>query len=234
MTTSPPVWDMTMSWSTAFKDMDYLRGLVDVGVNVVGLTLASDKQDNPAAVKELIRNFAREVENEPRLLIAKGPSDIHRAVTEGLLALELNFQGTGPLGGDVDEINAFHELHVKHMGLVWNAPNLVGGSTASQPDEGLTPFGKSVVTRMNEVGVIVDGAHTGERTILEAIEVSSKPVIVSHMNCASVAPVPKNLSDHVIKACAQSGGIGGFRLWILFWRPASVSRVYRPACRAYR
>jgi membrane dipeptidase len=78
-----------------------------------------------------------------------------------------------------------------------------------EEDEGLTPYGEAVIAEMNRVGMILCLSHTGERTATEAIELSSKPPIFSHSNSAAVHPHRRNISDRLIKMCADRGGVVG-------------------------
>src|SRR6185437_8381091 len=79
------------------------------------------------------------------------------------------------------------------------------GSTSQK--KGLSDFGKQVVKRMNELGMMVDLSHTGEQTFWDAIAVSTKPVLISHSDAYALSPVFRNLKDDQIKAVAKNGGV---------------------------
>jgi membrane dipeptidase len=93
--------------------------------------------------------------------------------------------------------------------LTYNGPNRIGNGCACRRDDGLTEFGHSIVTAMNDVGMIIDASHTGERTTLDAIETSAKPVLITHSNCKALVPHPRCKSDAAIRAMARKGGVMG-------------------------
>jgi len=101
------------------------------------------------------------------------------------------------------------------MQLTYNSQSLLGGGCYEPVDSGLTRLGREVVREMNRVGMLVDLSHSGERTTLEAIEASTRPVIVSHADPHFFHPVARNKSERVLRALAGSGGMLGFSLYPL-------------------
>ncbi len=204
-----PVLDMTLSWNSRLRSEQTLPRLHALGVRMVGLTVGSDRLRGPAAALVEIDAVAALVQGDGRYLLARTAQDIQRAIAEGRLALELNFQGIGPLGGDLGQIEAFAERGVRHIGLCWNWANEAGGSATEAHDDGLTRFGRDAIREMERAGILVDGAHAGPRTMREAIDASRRPFIVSHTNCFSVTRARRNVSDDLIRACAATGGVLG-------------------------
>ena len=198
-----------MSWSARLRNEETLPRLHGLGVRMVGLTVGSDRTPGPAAALAEIDAIDALVQGDGRYLLAGTAQDIQRAIAEGKLALELNFQGIGPLGGDLGQIAAFAERGLRHMGLCWNWANEAGGSATENHDDGLTRFGREAIREMERVGVLVDGAHAGQRTMMESIDASRRPFIVSHTNCFSVTRARCNVSDEQIRACAATGGVLG-------------------------
>ena len=203
------VWDMTMSWTKLLRDESTLPRLHALGVNVIGLTVASDRHYGPDVALQNIREVGELIARDPRYCLVRIPADAKFARANNQLGIELNFQGVGPLGGNLARIGEFAELGVRHIGLAWNSPNDAGGSAAVAQDDGLTAFGRAAMAEMERVGILVDGAHAGYRTMMEAISCASKPFIVSHTNCAAVTEAHRNVRDDQIKACAQTGGVIG-------------------------
>src|SRR5699024_1211482 len=93
--------------------------------------------------------------------------------------------------------------------LAYNSRNRIGDGCAERSDCGLSRFGVRVIERMNAVRMIVDCAHTGFRTTMDAIEHSSAPVVISHANPYAVHASPRNVSDELLKAIAENGGTVG-------------------------
>ena len=121
--------------------------------------------------------------------------DILRAKKEGRLALGFHFQETNPLEGSVHMVETFYDLGVRHMLLAYNQKNRVGDGCAERTDAGLSRFGVSVIKDMNRVGMIVDGSHSGYRTTMEAMEISTAPFIFSHANPYALHPHYRNIRD---------------------------------------
>ena len=143
------------------------------------------------------------------------PEDILRAKTENRHALY--FSGNGvPLPQDwisvEDElkyINIFFQLGVRMMHLTYNRRNPIGDGCAEKANGGLSDFGRAVVREMNRVGVIVDIAHSGWQTSLEAAQVSTKPMVASHTTVTSLHKHIRSKPDNVIRAIADTGGYIG-------------------------
>ncbi|MBV8767117.1 MAG: dipeptidase [Hyphomicrobiales bacterium] len=143
------------------------------------------------------------------VLIARSTADILSAHQSNRVALLLGFQNSNCLEGRIRFVELFAELGVRVMQLTYNNQNELGGSCYEDVDGGLSRFGREVVREMNRTGVLIDLSHVGEKTTLETIECSQKPVAVTHANAASLFPHRRNKSDAVIKALSQKGGIIG-------------------------
>jgi membrane dipeptidase len=202
-----------LSWNRRFRDDTTLPRLRAAGYGVVGLTIGSDQSAEAQREAEAgITCIADWIAaNKDGYLLVRSADDVRRAQREGMLGIELNFQGIGPLAGSIAMVRHFHELGVRHIGLVWNDANLAGSSATRGEDQGLTPFGRALIREMERVGIIVDGAHASYRTVMDAIAESTKPFIISHANVAALpsAAAYKNLQDDQILACAATGGVIG-------------------------
>ena len=122
-----------------------------------------------------------------------------RQMNQAKLALTFNLQETNPLDGNLDMIDVYYELGVRHMLLAYNQKNRVGDGCAERTDSGLSRFGVRVIQEMNRVGMLVDGTHSGYKTTMEAMEVCSVPFIFSHCNAWQVVPHYRNIKDDQIK-----------------------------------
>ena len=141
--------------------------------------------------------------------LVRSVTDIEQAATTGKSGVILGFQNTEMLAGDSSAVKAFARLGVRVMQLTYNTPNAVGFGCLSPEDHGLTAFGKQAVEAMNEGGVLVDLSHAGPRTLRTAIEVSSKPIAVSHTACRSLVNNPRNVYDEDLRILAEHGGVVG-------------------------
>ena len=135
--------------------------------------------------------------------------DVERVYARGQVGVVLSLESASPIENEIDRLDVLYGFGIRSMGLVYSDSNLVGGGLAEAFDAGLTRFGRQVVRRMNQLGIIIDVAHTGDRTALEAIESSRQPVIISHAGARALWPTRRMKPDEVIRACAEGGGVIG-------------------------
>lgn len=129
----------------------------------------------------------------------------------------------------LDDVNYFHHMGQRISQLTYNSQNLIGAGSTDRRDGGLSHFGVAVVGRMNEVGMAVDVSHCGDRTTLDAFEVSTKPVLITHSNVRSLAGGHVRCKpDEAIEAMARSGGvmgITGVRMFVSDKEPTGIDQV---------
>jgi membrane dipeptidase len=124
-----------------------------------------------------------------------------------------------------DDVNEFYQLGQRVSQLTYNARNMIGNGSTERRDEGLSDFGVSIVGRMNQVGMVVDVSHCGDRTTLDAMEVSQKPVLFTHSNCRAISGHVRSKTDEAIKKLAAQGGvmgITGVRMFVKGDEPTTV------------
>jgi membrane dipeptidase len=185
-----------------------LPDLVAGGVDAVMVTIAS-LEDCRYAMGQLATWHALFQGRAQPAKLATSAADFRAAKRAGLLAVGLHFQGGNPVESDVDLLNLYSELGVRVMQLTYNARNLIGDGCLEESDAGLSKFGRKVVQRMNELRMAIDISHVGDRTAIDALELSTAPVVATHANARGVHDSPRNLSDAHIKAIAASGGAIG-------------------------
>ena len=131
----------------------------------------------------------------------------------GRTAVIFGFQNLSPIEDDIGLVEVVHRLGARFMQLTYNNQSLLATGCYEEDDTGLTRMGREVVREMNRVGLVVDMSHSAERSTLEAIEYSERPIVISHANPAFWHPARRNKSDTVLKALAESGGMLGFSLY---------------------
>lgn len=179
------------------------------GFDFVSLTVAVDDADVAEAMR-LIARERRAIEARPDdFVLAETAADIERARDGGKLAVGFHFQGTGPVGRNLDLVALYYKLGIRHMLMAYNQQNLVGSGCHELEDDGLSRFGHSLIAEMNRVGMLVDVAHCGYQTSMQTIEASASPVVVSHGNVSAIFDHPRCYRDDQIKAVAASGGVIG-------------------------
>ena|SRR5579872_1895569 len=134
--------------------------------------------------------------------------DVHRCKAEGKLGIVFDIEGMHPVQESLSFVQTFYELGVRWMLIAYNRANAAGGGCLDE-DGGLTDLGRVVIDEMERVGMVLCLSHCGARTAREALEYSKNPVIFSHSNPYGCTPHPRNISDELMRACAQKGGVIG-------------------------
>lgn len=184
-----------------------VRAYHDAGFGHVSLNIGFDLLDRDHAV-ETARDWAERVGASAWAQMSDDLAGIAAAQRAGRLSVAFDIEGAVALGGDAGMVEVFHGLGVRQMLLAYNRNTDAAGGCHDE-DCGLTGFGRKVVAEMNRWGMIVDGSHAGERTVMDLLDASTTPVIVSHAGAKAVHPHGRNVSDAVIRAIAAQGGVIG-------------------------
>jgi len=210
------VWDDHAGFeSRPDADLAQLDHWQKAGVTYLSVNVGYDVRPWDNTVKTLAA-FRRQIAREPdRFVLVERVADVRRAKSEGKLAITFDIEGMESLDGEVDMVCAYYDLGVRHMLFAYNRNNRAGGGCQDE-DVGLTGFGRDVVQEMNRVGMVVDCSHSGYRTTMDAMEISSAPVVFSHSNPRALCDHPRNIRDDQIKACAATGGVIGINGISLF------------------
>jgi len=147
------------------------------------------------------------------LMLVRDGADLRRAHREHKLGTIFGFQGTEPLGEDLDRIAAFRQRGVRVIQLTHNRRNLVGDGAMEPGNAGLSNYGHQVVERLNAEKIVVDLAHGSQRTMAEGIAASKAPALISHTGCRALADLPRNTGDAELRALAERGGVAGMIFW---------------------
>jgi membrane dipeptidase len=151
--------------------------------------------------------------------------DIERAFEEGKRAIILNFQNLDHIGSDLELLDRFYEMGFRVMQLTYNSQNRIGFGCTEEVDLGLSDFGRSVVDRLNELGVMVDVSHCGDRTSMDAVLHSEKPVVCTHTFAKSLYEHDRGKDDDLLRAIAAREGYIGILAVPGFLTPESKTTV---------
>ena len=180
-------------------------------------------QNNPYqfANREIDTLYAWVKRNPTKMMLVSTPTQLSNAVKEHKLACIMGVEGGHMIEDDLNKLDSLYNRGVRYMTLTWN--NNTSWATSAEYEsgnqkkdgevdttsqkKGLNDFGKEVVKRMNELGMMVDLSHTGEQTFWDAIQISAKPILVSHSDAYALCPAFRNLKDDQIKAVAKNGGV---------------------------
>ena len=139
--------------------------------------------------------------------------DIEKAHKEKKTAVFFGFQNCSPIGDNIDLVEKIHKLGIIFMQLTYNNQSLLATGCYEENDSGVTRMGKEVIKEMNRLGVVVDMSHSAEKSTLDAIKISSKPIAITHANPSFWFAAKRNKSNEVLKALANSDGMIGLSLY---------------------
>ena len=184
----------------------------EAGLNAVHVTLVyhEDYDEFLQRVKEWDRFFE---ENSDLIFLGKTFKDITKAQSENKTAIFFGFQNCSPIEDDINLIEKVHELGCRFMQLTYNNQSLLATGCYEKNDSGVTNFGREAIKEMNRVGIVVDMSHSAEKSTLDAIEISEKPIAITHANPSFWHQALRNKSDFLLKKLSESGGILGLSLY---------------------
>lgn len=152
-------------------------------------------------------------QNNDLIMRVGSAEDITEARQAGKTGVIFGFQNCSPIEDDFSLVEIFYSLGVRFMQLSYNNQSLLATGCYEKNDPGITRFGKQVIREMNRVGMVVDMSHSAERSTLEAIELSQRPIAITHANPTFFEPALRNKSNEVLRALGDSGGMLGFSLY---------------------
>jgi membrane dipeptidase len=209
------VIDGTTNVTGLDKDPRYLDWYKQSGTTAIVLTVSSAQMQAESSVGHKDQTLdglgfiSRLLQTRDDLLLVRSASDIAAAKQTGKLGLFLQMQNAQVVERNLDLVNMYKALGVSVIGLAYNVRNQFANGVTERTDGGLSDLGLALVKRMNEAKVIVDVAHTGVRSGLDACETSTLPVVCSHSNSREFYASKRNAPDELIKALAKTGGLCG-------------------------
>lgn len=182
------------------------------GVDAVHVTIAY--HENFREMVARIEEWNLFFERFPTLIFqGKEAADVKLARDTNRTAIFFGFQNPSPIEDDIGLVEIVHSLGVRFMQLTYNNQSLLATGCYEAEDPGITRMGREVIAEMNRVGLVIDMSHSAERSTLEAIEISSRPIAITHANPAFWHDALRNKSDTVLRALAERGGMLGLSLY---------------------
>ncbi|MDC1134985.1 membrane dipeptidase [Candidatus Pelagibacter sp.] len=152
-------------------------------------------------------------QNSDLIFLGKNFNDIEKAHIENKTTIFFGFQNCSPIEDDIRLVEKVHELGCRFMQLTYNNQSLLATGCYEKIDGGVTNFGREAIKEMNRVGIVVDMSHSAEKSTLDAIEISEKPIAITHANPAFWHPAKRNKSSELLKTLGESGGMLGLSLY---------------------
>ena len=141
--------------------------------------------------------------------LATTAEDVRRASADGKIAALMGLEGGYAIDEKIENVRRYYDLGVRYMSPAWSVSTSWAGSSGDAIGEsrGLNDFGKQVVREMNRLGMMVDVSHVSDKTFWDIVNTSTKPVVATHSGCRAITNVPRNLTDDMIVALANTGGV---------------------------
>ena len=152
-------------------------------------------------------------DNSDLIFLGKDYNDIIKAKSENKTAIFFGFQNCSPIEDDIKLVEKVHEHGCRFMQLTYNNQSLLATGCYEKIDSGITNFGREVIKEMNRVGIVIDMSHSAEKSTLEAIDISEKPIAITHANPSFWHLAKRNKSDALLKTLSESGGMLGLSLY---------------------
>lgn len=205
-----------VSQATESGDFDYPRA-VKGGLDApfmsiyIPASIEAEGGDSTAVANELIDGVEKMVAQSPdKFALAKSPADIKANFKKGLISLPMGMENGSPIAGDLANLKHFYDRGIRYITLSHSLSNHISDSSYDEkrPAQGLTDFGKKLVTEMNNIGMLVDVSHISDQAFEQVIEISEVPVVASHSSARHFTPgFERNMSDDMIKSLADKGGV---------------------------
>lgn len=188
------------------------RQMREGGVDAVHVTIAYHETFRETVLN--IEDWNRWFERYPDLILhGRTAADVLLAKKTGRTAIFFGSQNPSCMEDDIGLVEILHTLGLRFMQLTYNNQSLLACGCYEDEDTGLTRMGCAVVAEMNRVGLVVDMSHSGERSTLDAIECSTRPIAITHANPFNWHPARRNKSDDVLKALGETGGMLGVSVY---------------------
>ena len=184
----------------------------DAKIDAVHVTIAYHEDFDE--VKKNVHDWHKLFDEFSNLIFhGKTFRDIEKAKQENKTAIFFGFQNCSPIEDDINLVESVHDMGAVFMQLTYNNQSLLATGCYETNDSGVTRMGKEVIKEMNRVGIIIDMSHSAEKSSLNAIEISEKPIAITHANPSFWHNAKRNKSNDLLKALAESGGMIGLSLY---------------------
>ncbi|MCQ8184574.1 dipeptidase [Parvularcula maris] len=201
--------------ATEAGDFDYPRAM-EGGLNApfMSIYVAATYQETGGAKAQADRLIGLieglTFQHPDKFEIAKSPADVRRITGEGKIALPLGMENGAPIEGDLGNLQHFYDRGIRYITLTHSKVNHISDSSYDEERRwgGLSPFGEMMVSRMNDLGIMVDVSHISDEAFDDVMRISRAPVIASHSSLRHFTPgFERNMSDRMVRELGKKGGV---------------------------
>jgi len=194
-------------WSREVFKINHEAGLDAVHVTVV---YHEDFNEFNSKIEEWNSHFK---ENADLIFLGKSYKDIEKAKIEKKTAIFFGFQNCSPIEDDINLVEKIYDLGCRFMQLTYNNQSLLATGCFEDFDSGVTNFGKEVIKEMNRLGLVIDMSHSAEKSTIDAINLSQKPIAITHANPTFWHAVKRNKSNELLEILSKNDGMLGLSLY---------------------
>ena len=194
-------------WCREVFEFNRTAGLDAVHVTIV---YHEDFDELLVKIKKWKKLFS---DNSDLIFQGKNYNDIEKAKLEKKTAIFFGFQNCSPIEDDIHLVEKVHALGCRFMQLTYNNQSLLATGCYEKIDSGVTNFGREAIKEMNRVGIVIDMSHSAEKSTFDAIELSEKPIAITHANPSFWHPAKRNKSNELLKTLSESKGMLGLSLY---------------------
>ncbi|MDB9831586.1 dipeptidase [Candidatus Pelagibacter sp.] len=184
----------------------------EAGLDAIHVTIVYHEDFDE--LKTIIKNWKKYFsENSDLIFQGKSFKDIEKAKSENKTAVFFGFQNCSPIEDDIDLVEKVYDLGCRFMQLTYNNQSLLATGCYENIDSGVTNFGKEVIKEMNRLGLVIDMSHSAEKSTIDAIEISEKPIAITHANPSFWHAANRNKSNELLKILSDNNGMLGLSLY---------------------
>jgi len=195
------------NWSREIFTINREAGLDAVHVTIV---YHEDYDEFLKRIEERENHFKN---NSDLIFLGKNYNDIEKAKKENKTAIFFGFQNCSPIEDNINLFEKVYENGCRFMQLTYNNQSLLATGCYEKNDSGVTNFGREAIKEMNKIGIVIDMSHSAEKSTLDAIEISEKPIAITHANPSFWHKALRNKSNDLLKTLADSNGMLGLSLY---------------------
>jgi membrane dipeptidase len=197
-----------LCYMSAPDDDTYPKAMIKAGVTATNVTIPEVLDNFDQSVRRIAAWYQSISTFSDHLIHALSVDDIYHAKEEGKTTIIMGFQDTKPIENEFKLLDVFHQLGIRIIQLTYQYQNFVGCG-CGEKDTGLSAFGRDLVMKLNDLGILIDLSHCGPKTAMGAIELTAKPVAFTHAGVLALCNHVRNKSDELIKAVSEIGGLIG-------------------------
>ena len=195
------------NWSREIFEINRQAGLDAIHVTIV-------YHEDFDELETVIKNWENHFSNNSDLIFhGKSYKDIEKAKSENKTAVFFGFQNCSPIEDDINLVEKVYDLGCRFMQLTYNNQSLLATGCYENTDSGVTNFGREVIKEMNRLGLVIDMSHSAEKSTIDAIEISEKPIAITHANPSFWHAAKRNKSNKLLKILSDSKGMLGLSLY---------------------